>query len=99
MRLPVKFMLEASEEVAAVRAWFEEQRVGSGEGFLGSLRKTVERVENNPELYGIVFEDVRAAKLHRFPYVVYYVVEEERTVVVSVRHGRRKTTDLRRRHT
>jgi hypothetical protein len=42
-----------------------------------------------PELYGIVWHDVRAARLKRFRHVVYYVVFPDRLEVLAVMHGAR----------
>ncbi len=42
-----------------------------------------------PELYGAVWEDVRAARVKPFRYVVYYVVFDDRVEVIAVLHGAR----------
>ena len=47
------------------------------------------RIESVPELYGPVWQDVRAARLRIFRYVVYYVVFADRVEVLAVMHGAR----------
>jgi plasmid stabilization system protein ParE len=42
-----------------------------------------------PELYGVLWEDVRAARLKQFRYIVYYVVFPLRVDVLAVMHGSR----------
>jgi plasmid stabilization system protein ParE len=49
----------------------------------------LERLEATPELYGVVWQDVRAARLRRFQYVVYYVVHSDRVEVLAILHGSR----------
>ena len=41
------------------------------------------------ELYAKILHDARRAPVRRFPYSVFYKVEPERVVVISVFHGRR----------
>jgi len=44
-----------------------------------------------PEIHGIVWRNVRAARLRRFTYVVYYRVHEDRLEVLAVVQGNRDT--------
>lgn len=46
-------------------------------------------MEFMPELYGVVWQDVRAARLRRFRHFVYYVVFADRVEVLAVMHGAR----------
>jgi hypothetical protein len=62
---------------------------GLGRKFLARLREVLERIEALPELYGLVWQDVRAARLRKFQFVVYYVVFADRVEVLAVMHGAR----------
>jgi len=42
-----------------------------------------------PEMYSVVWQNVRAARLRRFTYVVYYRVHDDRIEVLAVMHGSR----------
>jgi toxin ParE1/3/4 len=42
-----------------------------------------------PEMYGLVWQDVRAARLRKFRHLVYYVVFADRVEVLAVLHGAR----------
>ncbi len=42
-----------------------------------------------PELYGAVWQDVRAARLKKFRHVDYYVAFADRIEVLAVLHGSR----------
>jgi plasmid stabilization system protein ParE len=63
--------------------------LGLGDRFLEQLRRRIETIADNPELYTILRDGVRAAPLRRFPYVVYYRFEEGTVFVLAVLHGRR----------
>jgi plasmid stabilization system protein ParE len=64
-------------------------RPGWGEHFLERLNACVEAITDNPAMYGVVRDEVRAAPLRRFPYVVYCRVEGASVVIPAVWHGRR----------
>jgi toxin ParE1/3/4 len=51
----------------------------------------LERIEAMPEIYGVVWRDVRAARLKRFRHVVYYVAFTDRVEILAVMHGSRDT--------
>ena len=69
--------------------WYEARRTGLGSEFAVSVEQAFDRILRNPQLHGIVYEDVRCALVRRFPYGVYYVVEEERIVVLAIFHSSR----------
>jgi len=62
---------------------------GLGDRFAGTVRDQVERIAEMPEMYGEVADGVRATLLRHFPYVVYYRIDNDRVVILSVTHGRR----------
>ena len=51
--------------------------------------KILERIESMPEIYGVVWRDLRAVRVRKFRYVVYYVVFTDRVEVLAVIHGAR----------
>ena len=89
MSLPVILRPEAEADVQVARDQLEAVRPGLGQQFAARLREVLERVEALPELYGVVWEDVRAARLKRFRYLVYYVALTDRVEVLAVLHGAR----------
>lgn len=60
-----------------------------GRRFLQRLREILDRIELMPELFGVVWQDVRAARVQRFQYLVYYVPFADRSEVLAVMHGAR----------
>lgn len=89
MSLPLVFRPEVREEMDEAFAWYERRRIGLGEEFLAAVHSTLDRIQEIPEHYGVVHRDVRAALVRRFPYVVYYLPEPRRIVIIAIQHGRR----------
>jgi plasmid stabilization system protein ParE len=89
MSLPVVLRPEASRDAAEARDYLEGQRAGLGQGFLDRLNEALGRIGALPALYGVVWRNVRAARLRKFTYVVYYRVHDDRVEVLAVMHGSR----------
>ncbi len=89
MSLPVILRPEASHDVEKARDYYEAQQAAREQTFLDRLNETLVRIGTLPEMYGVVWQNVRAARLRKFPYVVYYRVHEDHIEVLAVMHGSR----------
>ncbi len=83
------FRPEAQIDVLEARDWYERQQQGLGDSFKDSLDHIIVRVETMPQMYAVVFSNVRRGKLRRFPYVIYYRILSDRIEVIAVLHGSR----------
>jgi toxin ParE1/3/4 len=95
--LPVGLRPEASRDVEEARDYLEVQRVGLGQAFLNRVTEALARIGAMPEMYGVVWRNVRAARLRRFTYVVYYRVHDDRVEVLAIIHGSRDASAWQRR--
>ena len=89
MSLPVILRPEAEVDVQEARDQLEAVRVGLGTQVLARVRDVLARIEKMPELHGKVWQDVRAARLKQFRYIVYFIVLADRVEVLAVLHGAR----------
>ena|SRR5258708_37401310 len=89
MTLAVVFRPEAQVDVLQTRDWYEQQTPGLGETFSVALDEAVIRIEAMPQMYAMVFRDIRRGKLRTFPYLIYYRVLPDRIEVIAVLHGSR----------
>jgi len=87
--LPVFLRHEAEVDVQEARDQLEALRDGLGTQVLARVREVLARIEKMPELYGKVWQDVRAARLKQFRYIVYFIVLADRVEVLAVLHGAR----------
>jgi plasmid stabilization system protein ParE len=95
--LPVILRPAAETDVDRIRADLDGVRLGLGDDFAVRLREVLRRIEQMPGLYGVVWQDVRAARLRRFKHVVYYVVFSDRVEIIAVLHGSRDASAWRSR--
>jgi toxin ParE1/3/4 len=61
--------------------WYENQTKGLGKKFYHSVQKRYKTIQQNP-YFQIRYDDVRCLPLEKFPYLIHFVVEEERKRVV-----------------
>jgi plasmid stabilization system protein ParE len=83
------FRPAADQDIDAAFDWYERQQNGLGEQFLRSVGVTVELIRTHPEMYPVVRGSIRRAVLRRFPYLLFYVVEPTRVVVIGCLHASR----------
>ncbi len=88
MTLPVVLTAEAEADFDASADWYEEQ-AGLGAKFTVQVRKALNQVGQMPELHSVLHQDIRRARVQKFPYNVYYRVRPDRVEVLAVLHGRR----------
>ena len=97
MTLPVVVRAAADADIRETFDYLEGIRSGLGEQFSARLRDVFERIESSPLSCGIVWHDVRAVRVRRFQYVVYYVAFADRVEVLGVLHGSRQESTWRSR--
>ena len=97
MSLPVILRHEAEVDVQEARDQLEAVRVGLGTQVLARVREVLARIEKMPELHGKVWQDVRAARLKQFRYIVYFIVLADRVEVLAVLHGARDPSSWKSR--
>ena len=81
----------ASNDVRAASQWYDQQRASLGAEFVLALSSALGSVHEEPLVYQVVDgkRAIRRCLVQRFPYVVYFVVEESRIVVLAVLHTAR----------
>ena len=80
---------EAEADLAEAFDWYNASRAGLGDEFLAEVDGVVERIIENPSRFATVYRHVRRALLRRFPYKVFYYVEDNTAVVIGVVHAKR----------
>jgi plasmid stabilization system protein ParE len=88
--LALRVRRQAELDVDDAYAWYESRSEGLGEAFIRSVDACFSRLRRHPEAYTIVHGRVRRARLHRFPYSVFYVIREDFIDVLAVYHARRR---------
>ena len=89
MTLPVVWLTEAFSELWEAIAHYESIRPELAERFAAEVDETIARIAEGPLHYAVVDGEKRRAGIRRFPYGLFFLVEETRIVIIACFHGRR----------
>ena len=82
-------LLQAQLDVHNAASWYENQRLGLGTRFIDELDYVANRIRISPFQFPEIHPAVRRGLLSRFPYSVYFSVNEESIEVIAVLHQHR----------
>lgn len=89
MSRKVVFLPAARQEVASAQDWYEREVAGLGLRLREALDAQVLRISANPLQFPLRMQDVRSAKLRRFPYSVFFRVTEDQVAIIACFHASR----------
>jgi len=79
----------AKADIRRAAKWYEKQRKGLGVTFVAEVDKAIAQIEANPEQFQVIYQDIRHAITHRFPYGVFYRIKKNTIVVSALIHLQR----------
>jgi plasmid stabilization system protein ParE len=85
----VVWLPEADGELGETLARYESIRPELGIRFAEAVEETVKAIVATPLRFAVVDKGRRRAGVRRFPYGIFFLVEETRIVVIACFHGRR----------
>jgi plasmid stabilization system protein ParE len=85
----VVFTKAARAELIDAQDWYESEATGLGRRFRAAIEALVERMSVNPMQFPVGFKNVRRALLRRFPYSLFFVIENETLFVIACFHASR----------
>lgn len=89
MSLPLVINPKAEADLAEVKAWYNGERDGLGDEFLECVDEAFGQIRALPNVSRKVYLDLRRKLVRRFPYAVFYRVDEDQITVVAVYHCKR----------
>jgi toxin ParE1/3/4 len=84
--MTLRFRSEVAADLRAARAWYEARREGLGAEFMLAIEGVLERVDATPGEFPRVRAETRRALVRRFPYAIFFVVENGDRIVLAVLH-------------
>ena len=80
---------EAEAELVEAFVWYEQQVIGLGSQFLLAVGDIINSIQRNPLYYPVIYKDIRRALTRRFPYQVFFIINDKKIVIIAVFHGMR----------
>jgi plasmid stabilization system protein ParE len=87
----------AEAEIAEAYDYYEAVSEGLGAAFLLAVEACLDGIERSPEMYAVIYKDARRGLMRRFPYGIFYLIEQEEIVVLACFHARRDPKQWQRR--
>lgn len=81
---------EAEEALMVGYDWYNSQHSGLGAVFLDHVERAFAFIQSNPLFYSFRRVNIRGYHVHKFPYVIFYVVDDDVIRVISIMHSRQK---------
>ena len=95
MTYVLRFLPAVEADALTGYTWYEEKARGLGEEFLRMVYAYAREIPRNPLLYPKVYQEFRRRLLRRFPYAIYFRIENEAIVVFGLFHCARNPRTIR----
>jgi plasmid stabilization system protein ParE len=69
--------------------WYEAQTLGLGSEFVRAVDVCLSHIGRNPSAYPIIFKQARRVFIRRFPYGIFYVLDQDLIIVIACFHSKR----------
>lgn len=95
----VKLLPITRTDLQKAKKWYNEQRSDLGEEFKHEVNKEMDYISTYPFHYQTKYKEVRVSYVTRFPYGIFYFIEEvkKQIVILGVLHNKRNTNIIQQR--
>ena len=80
---------EAEQDIQGAFSWYEYRVSGLGREFLRCVDAAFSKINRSPAIYPAIYKDIRRVLTRRFPFAVFYMMADEKIIVLAVLHARR----------
>lgn len=88
--MQVEFIEPASLELDDAIEYYDLQTSGLGKKFLDEVLKTIQLINQFPQLWSSNTENTRKAVLRKFPFNLIYTILEDKIYIIAVAHQHRE---------
>jgi plasmid stabilization system protein ParE len=81
MAFTIKIDIEALTDIEDAAEWYEVQSTGLGKRFKNQVKKQIDSLTIKALVYGTRYTDVRCMLIHKFPFLVHFVIDETESSV------------------
>jgi toxin ParE1/3/4 len=90
-KIEASVIIRKSAEIEILEAfvWYEDQEKNLGVKFLSSIDDALMAITKNPGAYQIIHKNLHRFLLRKFPYAIYYLIEENKIILLACFHQKR----------
>jgi len=99
MSYEIKLLPIVHKDLRKAKKWYSDKNQELANDFKIEVNKEIEYIGNFPEHYQRKYKEFRQSLVTRFPYAIFYLIEEEqkRVVIFGVLHTSRNPEIVRKR--
>ncbi|MEO8933666.1 MAG: type II toxin-antitoxin system RelE/ParE family toxin [Xanthomarina sp.] len=99
MSYKIKLLPIVHTDLRMAKDWYHEKNKILAQEFKTEVNKEIDYIGEYPEHYQLKYKEFRQSLVTRFPYAIFYLVEEEqkRIIVFGVLHTSRNPEIIRKR--
>ena len=91
------FTPAARAELSNAQDWYEAEARGLGRRFRAEVDATAQRMALNPRQFPVMFKTLRRARVKKFPYALFFSIEDDALLVVACFHSSRDPQQWQKR--
>lgn len=80
----LRYTHRSKDDLDIAMAWYERQRRGLGFEFLDCVEVAIKSIAQSPELYRKYYSQFRGCLVRRFPFIIFYTIEDDEIIVHSI---------------
>jgi plasmid stabilization system protein ParE len=85
---------ESVADISESYDWYENKISDLGNSFIMNIEATLKKILKMPESFPLVYKNIRRGLTKKFPYGVYFLIEEDKVIVLAVIHLSRSPKTL-----
>ena len=90
MPVPLIITEKAQKDLDDAFQWYEKKEPGLGKEFIRCIDAKIAELNRHPHLHPIIQSNkVRRAFINRFPFSIYFVIDEGQITIFAILHQRR----------
>jgi plasmid stabilization system protein ParE len=97
MSLELVIRPEAEGDALEAFRWYNEQVPGLGQEFLAEIDHALESIRAHPQANRKLYREYRRGLMRRFPFSIFYAIQDARIVVFGIFHAARDPRAWKRR--
>lgn len=87
----------AAQDAEEAARWDEKQRKGLGKEFIDAVDEGIQFILNDPNKYSVLRKNFRRVILRRFPFGIFFSIDNDVIVIIAIWHFKRKPLSFLRR--
>lgn len=93
----IKILSEAELDLEEAYQWYEMQVNQLGSEFIRKVDDSLSLIQKTPFAYPIIYQNIRRKLLSRFPYGLFYLIEDDLILVIACFHVKRDPKQWKKR--